>query len=192
MGDVMSLDQLDKVKADTREILDKLSAMRATPVSELPGKYTIVDLTGKTETEYTDLVNVTGSGLLRCALVFPRRTSGDTSSTANIQIIIDGTTFSLGGRAAQFGNGFSYECGFVKASDIVSRDESSNYNYWLLYDLTISLADEYSAPASKPATRNSGVMIGDTELSFKNQLIIKGRCSSGNSYDAFIIYSLDD
>ncbi len=194
MGDVMSLDQLDKVKADTQEILDKLSAMRATPVSELPGKYTVVNIGGKTETNFTNLVTVSGSGRLRCALLFP--TYVDSSALVEMKITIDGVTFNFSGRTASFSNGARYDAGFVVASDILSGNDATSYYYYSIYGRSINIYENRSFPISNPQTeinsQNRGLVFSDTELRFENQLKIEGRMSSSGQYDAFILYSLDD
>ena len=85
MGDVMSLDQLDKVKADTEEILEGINKIGYIDVSSLINVYK----EGVTASEWTDVVNISGSGKLYAAAFFNVESGAYVEATYG-QIIIDG------------------------------------------------------------------------------------------------------
>lgn len=93
MGDVMSLDKLDKVKADTAEILDKLSALFGLSAIDdfSQAKHGSVHLTGN---QATTVADVTGKGVFYgCAA---------TGGGCSLIITIDGVPYQDSGSRAGF------------------------------------------------------------------------------------------
>lgn len=177
MGDVMSLDQLDKVKADTEEILEGINKVRCIDVSGMNNVYK----KGVTESEWTDVVNISGPGKLYAAAFFNVESGAYAEATYG-QIIIDG------GEPFIFAVPTSdvYGCGMA-FKDIVLLGNGVNIATCKSFptidkSCTFEILDDALIKEGYARTSNDNFFfLTNTPIAFKESLLIQGK-GSGKNY----------
>lgn len=206
MGDVMSLDQLDKVKAeidalnvkvDSLEILmQKLNKTQFPTMGSLSTRSYYIYVSNQDNETYQELVNVSGQGCLRYAVInSSARSAAYNVGRSQIEITIDGQTVissSRDGTSERYSGGIlarNHVAGFDDNNIGMYMDDGNNVEFtggkWA-YAFTELSKYNFSKAINS-------VLLVDYPIQFDNQLVIKTKSnvsSTVGGYDAFVKYDI--
>ena len=174
MGDVMSLDKLDKVKADTEEIKNLIEGIDG-DVTIIDGKVDALEDAGSgiikstarpietivagatTATSFAEKVNVTGRGYLKYAIA----QSGSINYSIQMNVYVDGK--KLGFEAPE-----KYSAGFLSKRELAGYADSSRLILKNAMAVecseSINLSDGITNAAKNPVLSKEDILNGKTGI----------------------------
>lgn len=175
---VIEKDALDQVKADTEKIINGLNQVNQINVKGLKNVYK----EGVTANEWTDVVNISGSGKLYAAAFFNIESGAYTEATYG-QIIIDGGepfVFAVPVGSVQ-GCGMAYKDVLLLGGGGVCVATCKNFPAIDSIGSFELLDDDYIKNGYARTSNDNFFFLTNTPITFKNSLLVQAK-GSGKNY----------